>query len=221
MNTELSLEKQEQKEILPFSPKNLWMLFLQPKTFFSLPAIYHHRSIMIAAYLIGVFSVMDRVDQKLLQAEFGNRTSLMLDITDAWWSYWLLVLGLGTISAVIVWLIHGWWYKKRLQFSGAKDADPQLARHIWALQSLVTALPVMIVTILQTLMYSSYLDAYQNSSILNLVVIPFIFWSCWVSYRAATSVFNTNGWAKFWFLAFPITFYVLAMGLFTALVVNA
>ncbi len=34
MSTELSLEKQEQKEILPFSPKNLWMLFFQPKTFF-------------------------------------------------------------------------------------------------------------------------------------------------------------------------------------------
>ena len=57
MNTELSLDKQEQKEILPFAPQNLWLLFFQPKKFFSLAAVYHHRSIMIAAYLIGVFAV--------------------------------------------------------------------------------------------------------------------------------------------------------------------
>ena len=92
MNTELSLDKQEQKEILPFAPQNLWLLFFQPKKFFSLAAVYHHRSIMIAAYLIGVFAVMDRVDQNLLKSEVGNRTSMMLDVMDTWWSYWLLCL---------------------------------------------------------------------------------------------------------------------------------
>lgn len=221
MNTELSLDKQEQKEILPFAPQNLWLLLFQPKKFFSLAAVYHHRSIMIAAYLIGVFAVMDRVDQNLLKAEVGNRTSMMLDVTDTWWSYWLLVLGMGAITAVFAWLIHGWWYKKRLHFSGVKDADPQLARHVWALQGLVATLPVIIVTMLQTLMYRNYLDAYQNSSILNFVALPFLFWSCWVSYRAATSVFKTNAWAKLWFLGLPIVFYILAMGILAALMVNA
>ncbi|UTO19168.1 hypothetical protein NGC85_14805 [Acinetobacter sp. Z1] len=221
MSTEFSLDKQQQKEILPFAPKNLWLLFFQPKKFFSLPAIYHPRSIILAAYIIGMFSVMDRVDQNLLKAEFSNRQSFMLDVADAWWSYWLLVLGVGTLSAVIVWLIHGWWYKKRLQFSGVKDADPQLARHVWALQSLVAALPVIVVTVLQTLLYNNYLDAYENSTILNFVALPFMFWSCWVSYRAASLVFNTNAWAKFWFLGLPVVFYLLAMGLLTALFINA
>ena len=220
MNTELSLDKQEQKEILPFAPQNLWLLFFQPKRFFSLPPIYHHRSIMIAAYLIGVFAVMDRVDQNLLKAEIGNRTSMMFDVTDTWWSYWLLVLVMGTISAALVWLIHGWWYQKRLQFSGVKEADPQLARHVWALQGLVAALPVIIVTMLQTLMYSDYLDAYENSLILNCVALPFMFWSCWVSYRAATLVFKTNAWAKLWFLGLPILFYLLGIGFLAALMVN-
>jgi hypothetical protein len=128
MSTEFSLENNNKKEILPFAPKNLWLLFFQPKKFF-LYSYLSSRSIMFAAYIIGMFSVMDRVDQNLLKAEFSNRQSFMLDVADAWWSYWLLVLGVQSLS-VFVWLIHGWWYKKRLQFSGVKDADPQLARHV-------------------------------------------------------------------------------------------
>jgi hypothetical protein len=31
----------------------------------------------------------------------------------------------------------------------------------------------------------------KTRSILNFVALPFLFWSCWVSYRAASLVFNT------------------------------
>jgi len=218
MNIEPTVETQNNEIIKPFQLSNLFRLFFQPKKFFSQSRVYHHKSIIFAAYLIGIVGVMDRVDQKLLSAETGGIRPLIDGITGSWFSYWLWVLGIGIISAVIAWLIQGWWYKKRLQFSGAKQADPQLARHIYVLQSLVFVLPIVITTAIQTCLYPNYFAAYNYSTFLGFIPVPFLFLSCWVSYRGATQVFHTNGWAKFWFLGLPILFYILMIGAFTALI---
>ncbi len=218
MNIEATVGTQNNEIIKPFQLSNLFRLFFQPKKFFAQSTIYHHKSIIFAAYLIGIVGVMDRVDQKLLSAETGGIRLLIHWVTTSWLSYWLWVLGIGVISAVIVWLIQGWWYKKRLQFSGAKEADPQLARHVYVLQSLVLVLPIIITTAIQTVLYPNYLDAYNYSTFLGFIPVPFLFLSCWVSYRGATQVFKTNGWAKFWFLGLPILFYVMIIGVFSALI---
>ncbi|USA46196.1 hypothetical protein NDN11_16090 [Acinetobacter sp. C26M] len=218
MNIEPTLETQNNEIIKPFQLNNLFRLFFQPKKFFSQSTVYHHRSIIFAAYLIGIVAVMDRVDQKLLSAETRGIRPLIDWITASWLSYWLWVLGIGIISAAIAWLVQGWWYKKRLQFSGAKEADPQLARHVYVLQSLVFVLPIVITTVIQTFLYPNYLEAYNYSTFLGFIPVPFLFLSCWVSYRGATQVFPTNGWAKFWFLGLPILFYILIIGAFTALI---
>ncbi|CAM4325484.1 hypothetical protein F901_01474 [Acinetobacter dispersus] len=218
MNIEPTVETQDNEIIKPLQPKQVITLFFQPKKFFSQSKNYHHQSIIFAAYLIGIVAVMDRVDQKLLSAETSGIRPLIDWITGSWLSYWLWVLGTGIISAVIAWLIQGWWYKKRLQFSGAKEADPQLARHVYVLQSLVFVLPIVITTAIQTFLYPNYIEAYNQSTFLGLISVPFLFLSCWVSYRGATQVFNTNGWAKFWFLGLPILFYVLIIGVFSALI---
>ncbi|WP_336042372.1 hypothetical protein [Acinetobacter dispersus] len=218
MNIEPIVETQDNVIIKPLQPKQVITLFFQPKKFFSQSKTYHHQSIIVIAYLIGVVTVMDRIDQQLLRAETTNRTSFMSSAVDSWSSYWLWVLGMGIISAAFGWLIQGWWYKKRLQFSGAKEADPQLARHVYVLQSFVFALPIVITTAIQTFLYPNYIEAYNQSTILGFISVPFLFLSCWVSYRGATQVFHTNGWAKFWFLGLPILFYVLIIGVFSALI---
>lgn len=217
MNIEPIVETSDDEIIKPLQPKQVITLFFQPKKFFSQSKNYHHQSIILIAYLIGIVAVMDRIDQQLLRAETTNRTSFLTSAADSWLSYWLWVLGVGIISATFAWLIQGWWYKKRLQFSGAKEADPQLARHVFVLQSLVVALPIVVTTVFQTFLYPNYFAAYNHSTFLGLIPIPFLFLSCWVSYRGATQVFNTNGWAKFWFLGLPILFYVLIVGAFSAL----
>lgn len=218
MNIEPTVETKDNEIIKPFQLSNLFRLFFQPKKFFSQSTVYHHRSIIFAVYLIGIVAVMDRVDQKLLNAETSGIRPLIDWITGSWLSYWLWVLVAGIISAAIAWLIQGWWYKKRLQFSGAKEADPQLARHVYVLQSLVFVLPIVITTAIQTFLYPNYLEAYNQSTILGFIPVPFLFLSCWVSYHGATQVFLTNGWAKFWFLGLPIFFYILIIGAFTALI---
>lgn len=218
MNTEPTVEKLDEETIKPFELKNLFSLFFQPKKFFSQAPSYHHQSIILITYCIGIFLVMDRIDQSLLKD--SSATGLMNTITNSWLFYWLWVLGFGMVSAAFAWLIQGWWYKKRLQWSGVKDADPQLARHVWALQSFVAAFPIILVTIFQTVLYSSYRDAYENSSILNLIALPFMFWSCWVSYRGATGVFPVNGWAKFWFFIGSMLFYLIAIGALFAVIMN-
>lgn len=218
MNTEHTLEEQNTEIIQPFHPKNLFNLFFKPKTFFSQSNHYHHKSIMLMAYLIGVVAVMDRIDQKLLSSELGQSSSFTDSLTETWFAYWLWVLGMGILSAALAWVIQGWWYKTRLQFSGVRDADSQLARHVFVLQALVYVLPIIVVTLIQTFLYKNYVDAYNNSTFLAVITIPFLLLSCWVSYRAATQVFNTNAWAKFWFLGMPVVFYITIGGLFAALV---
>lgn len=218
MNIQPTVETQNNEIIKPFQPKQIFSLFFQPKRFFSQSKSYHHQSIIVIAYLIGMVSVMDRIDQHLLRAETSNRTVFLSSAADTWSGYWLWVLGMGIISAAFAWLIQGWWYKKRLQFSGAKEADPQLARHVFVLQSLVFVLPIVLTTVIQTFLYPNYLEAYHYSTVLGLIPVPFLFWSCWVSYRGATEVFKTNGWAKLWFLGLPILFYILIIGAFTALI---
>lgn len=217
MNTKLTSKPSIEDGIKPFQPRNLFHLFFQPKTFFSQPAHYHHQSIMVAAYLMGVVSVMDRIDQNLLRADRVTVSGMIETVTQSWLYYWLWVLGMGLLAAVIGWLIQGWWYKKRLQFSGTKDADPQLAIQVLVLQSLVYVLPIIAVTVIQTILYPNYLDAYNYSDVLALMTTPFLFLSCWVSYRGVTQVFEVNGWAKFWFLALPILMYLVVIGVFASL----
>ncbi|WP_109439595.1 hypothetical protein [Acinetobacter haemolyticus] len=214
MNTETAVDVYDKQIIKLFQPKQLLSLFFQPKQFFLQSPHYHYKSILLIAYLIGVVGVMDRIDQQLLRAEFGSPTAMVSMIQASWWNYWLWVLGLGFLGAALIWLVQGWWYKVRLQFSGATHIDPQLARQVFVLQSFVYVLPILIITLIQTKLYTNYLDAFSHSSTLSLVPIPFLFLSCWVSYRGATVVFKTNGWAKFWFLGLPVIFYLFIAGLF-------
>lgn len=206
------------KQTNPFQLRSLLELFFQPKRFFSRVPHYPKWSILFSAYLLGVFSVMDRIDQKLLRADFESSASspFIMQVVSSWVMYWAMMLVLGVISAAIVWLIYGWWFKKRLQFSGAKNADITLARQVFVLQALIYVLPSLLITLAHTFLYPNYLVAYNESMIATSVIL-FIFWSCWTSYRGATTVFVTNKWAIVWFLILPVIFYLLVMGVFVYL----
>lgn len=217
MNTDLKSEEIA-KQTNPFQLRSLFELFFQPKRFFSRVPNYPKWSILLSAYLLGVFSVIDRIDQKLFKADFESSTSptFITQVVSSWATYWAMVLVLGVMSAAIVWLIYGWWFKKRLQFSGAKNPDITLVRQVFVLQALIYVLPSILIALVNTFLYPNYLVAY-NESMIAVSVILFIFWSCWTSYRGATTVFVTNQWSVFWFLVLPIIFYLLVMGVFVYL----
>jgi hypothetical protein len=207
-----------------FGPHRLVSLLLTPRVYFAHPDLLSdRRGILIAAVLSGFAGTMDRIDQKLVRADLSNQgmgeTNHMTSwVLQSWMNYWILVVGAGLIGSVFIWYIRGWWYRKRLEWSGAGDVAPDDARSVAVLQDLVYVLPTILLALIQTATYSNYAAAWEASEVTGSLVLIFVFWSCWTSYCAATTVFAVQkSKARFWFLILPVAFYVVILGVVTML----
>jgi hypothetical protein len=205
------------------APARLLELLLTPATYFASRSFLHdQRAAMIAAYLVGVSSAIDRIDQKMIQADIkatGGAQYIVAVIADSWISYWAMVLISGLLSAKILWHLGGWWYKKRLQWSGAEFAEPHDARRVYVFNQLVYTGPAALLAIIQTALYQNYNAAWHSDDMSGMVIVALLFWSCWTSYCGATTVFPvTKAKARIWFLILPIALYIAALGLLTALI---
>lgn len=203
-----------------FTPHNLVALLLRPRDYFARGAVLgDHAGLLISALLVGIANASERIDQNLVKADFKAKTDSFTSwAVSSWSAYWFTVLTLGVISGTITWYLRGWWYRKRLEWSGASDVAPEDARGIATLQNLVYVLPALAWTVWQTLVHPNYLAAWEASDIGGLVILVFLFWSCWTSYCAATTVYTLNqNKARLWFLILPAVFYFLVMGVYTTL----
>jgi hypothetical protein len=210
----------------PFSFKKLFTLYFRPREYFSHTNDLYHRGVLIvASILAGITGAMDRIDRKIIEAELGHAgkgwESTSEWLITSWSNYWLTVVGVGLISAVIVLYLGGWWYKKRLQWSGAENPSPALARNVYITQYLILSLPNIILVLIQTALFSNYREAWRADEIWSSFLLLFVFWSCWTSYTAATTVFQLSKFkAKLWFLVFPILIYIFVFGLIGTLYYN-
>nr|WP_315249158.1 hypothetical protein [uncultured Duganella sp.] len=207
-----------------FNPRSLTTLLWRPREYFSNRGILRdRRGILITAALIGISNAMDRIDQNLIKAELREKSGAAADtfttwVASSWSNYWMVVLAAGAFSAVINWYLLGWWYRKRLEWSGAGEVARDEARSINVLQNLVYVLPVMAWAVVETSIYTNYAEAWAASDLLGVLLLVFLLWSCWTSYCAATTFFTLNKIkARFWFLILPVTFYLIVLGVFTTL----
>ncbi|MBJ9721220.1 hypothetical protein I5515_05340 [Acinetobacter calcoaceticus] len=196
------------------SSKQIAKLYFKPKAFFLMFAKLDMQYIHFATYLVAVFFVMDRIDTKLLKAlasDHPNYSSYSF-ILDHWLNYWICVAALGAVASFITWYFYGWWYEIRLKWCGVENPDTSLIRQVNIMQWFVAALPVIIITIIQTFVYDNYLDTFFSEEIWSgLIILFFSIYSCWVSYLAAKIVFSANKRAILWFLALPLIFYSLGL----------
>jgi hypothetical protein len=202
----------------PLSSRKLFDLYFHPKRFFSDLSILSHRNfLMISAMLMGIAGVRDKIDKNILKAELGhsnksweNTASWLLT---SWTSYWLAVIVMGLFFAIIMWYFGGWWYKKRLQWSGAKEASPILARRVYTMQNLIFAAPSILLLLIQTAIFDNYREAWSADEYWSSLILVFAFWSCWISYVAAITAFpTTKSKARIWFFILPILLYVILFG---------
>jgi hypothetical protein len=184
-------------------------LYFRPRRFFASPRWLHNDAIVAAAALLmGVFNATQRIDQKIEQARAGA-TGPMADFAavagGTWAHYWAFGAGIGLISAGLMWAVSGWWYGVRLGWSGAVAPDTHLARRVYALQAVICALPATLVKVAHTFAFpdpGAAVAAASDGVILLMGILPL--WSCWTSYRAATTVFELKrSRALFWFLILP------------------
>jgi hypothetical protein len=193
-------------------------LFFRPSAFFrdyvmrSVPALTG-----LGAWALGIASFLDQIERRLMGAEIGGREFPVPALVGHWGAYWALALAAGAASGALYYAIGGWWYRRRLLLCGAADADPRLARRVYCLASLVYALPFLTYTGWETLHYPSPLAAHQGDDPWALVVVGFLFWSVYASYRGVRTVFPVRAWpARWWFGILPAGAYAGALGAMVA-----
>lgn len=173
---------------------------------------------LVVAWISGVSSVIDRVDQRLVRADLKGGGNGMGAIEESWYAFWALALGAGLVWACWNWWVGGWWYRMRLAWSGASDTDPRKARLVYTFAGFVVNMPAVLYTIAQSLTYPNYRAAWNADSGWSLLIMACLLWSTVVSWRAVLAAFPVRPTrALWWFLILPITFYSILLGVLGAL----
>lgn len=194
------------------NPKRIAQLFLKPKQFFQdLPKL-DTQYIHFATLIVEILMIMDRIDQQLLKISLNENPdfSRYAFVVERWSNYWIFVFVLGLFASVIVWFVYGWFYKIRLTWSGVDNPDSTLVRQVNVLQWCIFAIPIFIITLLQTFIYENYLAAFLSDEIwTGILIMAMSLYSSWVSYVAVKTIFSVNKWGIFWFLLLPLVSYIL------------
>jgi hypothetical protein len=205
----------------PFWPQHLVDLFLRPTRFFTGQlALGHTPHVVLVTWALGMSSVIDRIDTRLMQAELRGdpaRWEALERVVGTWPRLWAFVVLGGVFAGALFWWIGGWWCRVRLRWSGAPAPDKRLPRLLLVYSSFVFAGPAVLVLAADTLLHPSPIAAYRES-MLSLVALPMIFWSLFTTYKGALALYPVSpGRARLWFVVLPGAFYFLAVGGFALL----
>ena len=189
-------------------------LFLRPRKFFSDLSILTQKKYVIAVtWIFGISNAIDRIDKEMLKTDLKPRATnadFISLITESWLNFWAFVLVSGAVSAVFLWWIGGWWYRKRLYWCGAQEADHRLARVVYIYASFVIAAPAFVITLIQFGIYDNYTQVYHSEALWPTIFLIFPFWSLVTSYIGIRTVFNVSKWkARMWFIILPGFLYLI------------
>jgi hypothetical protein len=186
-----------------------WLYFKPSRLFADLEPLKAQPRWLIVAWLAGIAAAIDRFDMSMIKSDLVGRSGPAAALMDSWVAFWFFVVAMGAIYAALVWLIGGWWYRVRVQWSGDADADSFSARIVYIYQDLVAALPAIAATVVQTAAFANYREAWASDEAWSGLLVIFIVWSCIASYKAVRAAFAVSKWkARFWFLIVPLGFYL-------------
>jgi hypothetical protein len=195
-------------------------LFFRPRTFFAdQVTLWKTRYVVAVCWIAGTAGSIDRISQEMLEADMkgGLDTRPGLEIIGTWPAYWAIVLVTGALGGFFLWWVGGWWYRVRIGWSGAKGADPRLARLVYIYASFVYAAPLILYTVVETATYADAVEAYQAESLWPLLLIVFLFWSLVTSYCGVRTLFQVSRWrARMWFMILPGILYGMLLGVVAA-----
>ena len=210
MNTSAQLEQLPGPTQSASLPRLLAALFFRPSRLFAdLTPLKAKPPWIIVAWIGGVSSAIDRADRLMLKSDLTGNESSTMQLLDSWAAFWPFILMVGAFNAALIWLIGGWWYRVRLNWSGAANADPFSARIVYGYTNLITALPAITATLISTFVYESYRAAWNADEAWSALLLVFIVWECIASYKGVRVAFEVGKWkARFWFLILPLAVYL-------------
>lgn len=165
--------------------------------------------------MYGIVNAIGNIDEELLRLELGmpRAGEFIANIADSWTSFWLWVIILGGIGALLYWWIGGWWFRKRAEWSGGQHVDSYQARIAYVYTTATVALPLTVLHVVQVLFFPSYLHAYADEGIIGGIlaflatILPF--WALVVGYKGVRSSFAVSKVkGLFWFVILPGVFYL-------------
>ncbi len=118
------------------------------------------------------------------------------------------------LGGLLYFYLGGWWYRVRLKWCGAQKPDAQLARRLYLYASQILAIPVVIVTVIDSFTFTTPMQAMQSDAMWQIILVIFPFWSVFASFLGARAIFDIGLFrALIWFAALPAIFYFISMGL--------
>lgn len=196
----------------PANPQTSWLdawidLHIRPSAFFA--GAGRHLPMVVPILVVGFANIIDRIDWRMVTSELrGAPLPQALD----WREYWMTVLLGGCLSGPIAWLLFGWWVRQRARFCGASNPNRDLCRRIAILTSCISALPVIVIALIQTTLTSSPVE-WSEAPDFTVLGIGTLYWSVYASYRAVCTRLDVRvARARFWFLILPGGFYALVLG---------
>jgi hypothetical protein len=207
-----------QSERSPLSPAALTQLFFRPsRYFYNHPWLLQRPEAVFVAWVVGIAYAIGRVDSNIIKMELGaghhGWAAVGPWLTGSWAHYWAFLLVSGAINGATFWYLGGWWYRKRLHWSGARDVYRPVARGVYVYQDFVQSAPIVFIALVQSFKYKDYMNVWRAEEWWSSLSLLFVFWSCGTSYMAART-FPVSKWkARFWFFVLPVLFYFIVLGL--------
>jgi len=194
----------------------LWIvyLFFLPRTFFRQFAEKPNPTLtVVCAWLYGMCGVIDRISTRGLEGR-------EVPFSEDWVLRWLFIGGAGVLGGLGYFFVGGWWYRVRLSWSGAHRANPNLARRVYIFAAQIVAIPTVLLTTFETIVYETPAAADgADSGLWWLLFLLFPFWAALVSTIGVWTVFEVRrSVATFWFLILPWLVYLLFFVPFLTLV---
>lgn len=191
-------------------------LVFHPKKFFS--EDFDGKSspfLVITIAIYGMSSAMDRLDQQFIKADYRGDL-IQYDWLNNWPTYWLVVAVTGAIGGYIFYLIGGWFYNLRIQWSHG-TSDREKAKFLFLYPEFVPALIYVLDTFLYMLESSVPYDAYAElttgQAIGLILMLGATYYSVYISYIGVTTTTDVSVQkARIWFLILPLAFYTIALG---------
>jgi hypothetical protein len=144
----------------------------------------------------------------------GRRTTF-----DSWVLEWIATALFGIVLGFVYYKLGGWWYRKRLSWSGATNVDRNLAKRVYLSTAQIEVLPSITWQLAQTIIYATPRAAVEaeeqptlwNAALFLALAVVFPLWSCWASCLGVETAFTVRrGAARFWFFLLPLIGYGLA-----------
>ena len=198
--------------------EDLLDLYVRPARFFaSRRPFIADTALAVVAWLCGMNSAIGRIEQRMIREEAGG-PAVPSFITESWIGFWITVLLGGLLSALLLWHLGAWWYRVRLNWSGADEPHSDRPRVVYLYSGLVWAVPVLLTQVIDSFRFADYSESWYHESLVALLLLVFPFWSFLVSYRGIRTVFTVRrAPALVWFLILPSVMFLLSLGVFAAL----